>query len=499
MLPEIVKDFLLTHKEGRNCLCLAINQKHHIIQYFGSAHRLGVQPPQFEMPVSDYLPILQTETFESNFEIPFYNTSENSVCTIYFIKQKSISFVVMVDKSEIFRVTQKYQQFAHEDNISKNKFKRLAQELEVAKQELKKSDREKATLIAMLSHELGTPLTSILGYSELLLRNEINNKKGLEVIHKSANHLKHLIENTLIFGRSEAQGLQIQLNEISIQSLFNEIKATLLSMAQNKGINLQMFHKGADIVTIDVTRTKQILINLLNNAIKYTESGTVELKFSIIKNNCVFSVIDTGLGISKDLQKTIFDPWQRIEENSESGSGIGLFISQKLAKAMGGKLKLKYSSKEFGSIFQLLIPVQRSRTKQTLKDPKAYLPCNNKSILVIDDDQDILDLIAAMLQPCHLKIHTAIDAEAAFKLLSKTKVDIILTDYNLGSVKASSLVTRFKKLDIPLLLMSALPSETNKQKYIQQGFDAIINKPLNSQNLQKTITNSLSQSKSLLN
>ena len=143
MIPEAVKKFLIKSNEEQNCFCIAINDKLQIIQYFGKASLLGIKPPNYLLSVYDFIPGLMTESFTSNFKIPFFNINENHVCNIYFLKLPSTSFLVLVDKSEIFRITKKYQQFAHDDNISKNKFKRLAEELNKAKEKLKKSNQEK--------------------------------------------------------------------------------------------------------------------------------------------------------------------------------------------------------------------------------------------------------------------------------------------------------------------------------------------------------------------
>jgi signal transduction histidine kinase len=493
MIPDTVKNFLIKNKEKQGCFCLAINNQFKIVKAYGKPGLFDVAPPTLMESIYDYFPGILTETFESNFEIPFYNINNKHVCNIYFLKFEQTSYLVFVDKSEIFEVTKKYQQYAHDDNISKNKFKRLALELNKAKQKLKKSNQEKATLIAMLSHELGTPLTSILGYTELLLKNDIETKKGLKIINRNAIYLKHMIENTLLFGSSEAGGIELQIEKISVQSIFNTLKSLLLPAVQNKQLRLQMFHNGNETINIDLTRTQQILINLINNAIKYTEEGSIEIKFNQNKKNYIFSVIDTGLGIPESLKKTIFNPWERIEENSEKGTGIGLYISRNLAQAIGGELKLKYSKPEFGSIFQLILPIAKLPETDSTEQVSNLSKTKGKSILVIDDDYDILELIEALLQTCELKIYTATDFPIARSILIDNEIDIVLTDLNLGVVKASSFVREIKdiKHDLPLLLMSAIPSNKLKENYKTLGFNDVISKPLNSKELIATIVKNL--------
>lgn len=493
MIPEQVRNFLIKSKEEQNCFCLAINEKLEIIQYFGKAKLLGITPPHYSQSVHDFMPSLLTESFTSDFKIPFFNITDDHVCNIYFLKLATISYLILVDKSEIFKITKKYQQFAHNDNISKNKFKRLAEELSEAQKKLKKSNQQKAALIAMLSHELGTPLTSILGYSEVLQKDTKDYKKGLEIINRNAVYLKNMIENTLLFGQSEAGAIQTYIESISIQQLFSVLKAIILPAAQKKHLSLNMFYKGDEVINIDITRTKQILINLLNNAVKYTQEGSIELKFSRVADNYVFSVIDTGLGVPEHLQKTIFNPWERIEENKEKGLGIGLFISQNLSKAIGGKLSLKYSSAEFGSIFQLVIPATDEIKQQKSVKELDLSKCHNKNLLVIDDDCDILELIEALLHDSGLKIFTTTNLNKAQEIIENKAIDIILTDLNLGPVKASDFINEISGIigNTPVILMSAMPSKKLQKAFTQQGFKALIEKPLNTKKLLSAIINQL--------
>ena len=489
MLPEIIKKFLIDQRKGQGFFCIEMNEKLNIIQYFGKAKEFGVNSPQYDMYIGDYLPVLLTESFDKNFEVPFYNISDNHVCHVYFLKSKKENYLVLIDKSEIFFTTQKYQQFAHNDNIAKNKFKRLSEDLEIAKNQLKRSNQEKATLIAMLSHELGTPLTSILGYSELLMNNDINVEKGLKIINRNAIYLKQMIENTLLFGRTEAGGVQVHLEEISINNLLNSIKSIIQPPAEEKGLKFQIDFRNSETLYIDITRTKQILINLLNNAVKYTDEGFIELRFSVKGENYVFSVVDSGIGIPKVLQKTIFNPWERVEESSATGAGIGLFISKKLAHAIGAELILKHSSKEIGSIFQLIIPIQSKAKLEQTSQEEAQTICKGKTILIIDDDPDILDLIDAFLDSSGLTVFTALDMLKAKVILKKNKIDIILTDYNIGGTKADIHINKIKaNNNLPVILMTALPSNQNNKKYKALGFDAVLPKPIDSLLLIQTIT-----------
>jgi signal transduction histidine kinase/CheY-like chemotaxis protein len=481
MIPSIVLDFLQSHREEKGCFCLELDEKLQIKKCFSNPEKLGLPEINSETNIFDLFPFLITETFDSNFEIPFFNINPEHVCNIYFLKANNIGYIILVDKSEIFQITQKYQQFAHEDNISKNKFKRLAEELERAKLKLNESNQQKATLIAMLSHELGTPLTSIMGYSELLMKNEIDPEKGASIINRNATDLMLMIENTLLFGRSEAGGQQINLQQCNLAEFFDELVSTLKPTIHNSNVKIEVAYKGNEIINIDIPRVRQILLNLLSNAIKYTIRGVAEIGFKTQKDKYVFSIKDSGIGIPTELQQAIFNPWKRLNETNTKGAGIGLIISQSLAKTMDGEVILKYSTPAVGSIFELIIPTNSQ--SETLNEPQlSQLAIEGKSILVIDDDHDVLELIDVLLHPLNIKLYSSQNLNNAKQIIKSNAIDIILTDYHIGYTKASDLIEylNFEKIKIPVLLMTALPSNSLRKRFESSGFEIVISKPLNS-------------------
>ncbi len=492
MIPEVVKNFLLQNKEKQGYFCLQLNNDLIIEQIYGKPQQLGLSKPPKGTKILDILPGFLAEMYEEEFEIPFYNLNENSVCNIYFINKDGNNFLIFVDKSEIFQVTQKYQQFAHEDNISKNKFKRLAEELELAKQSLKKSNQEKATLIAMLSHELGTPLTSILGYCELLLEEDKNNH-SLKVIHRNSIYLQHLIENTLLFGKTEVDSMSTHIEAIDVTEFLTSLVDTILPAALEKDIYVSAENSQEGTINIDVTRTKQILINLLNNAVKYSDHGSVKISCNIKSDQYEFLISDTGIGIDEAQKDNIFNPWERVNKGDGKGSGIGLFISQKLANAIGGELKLKESVRNVGSVFQLLLPVSEVTKNQENIKLSQTTQLHGKTLLVIDDDQDVLDLIEAFLDKTELKTITALSFLDAQAILLKTNVDLVLTDLNVGTAVAPSFLKELRgnKNSVPVVLMSAMPSNKSKEKYIKNGFKQVMLKPFNYNKLLKTITTNI--------
>lgn len=493
MIPETVKNFLLKNKEKQGYFCFELTEKLLIKQIYGKPQQLGILESKIGIKVVEILPGFLPEMYQEEFEIPFYNLNQESVCNIYFINENHSKFLIFVDKSEIFQVTQKYQQFAHEDNISKNKFKRIAEELESAKQKLKISNQEKATLIAMLSHELGTPLTSILGYCELMLVDNQDNR-NLKVIHRNSIYLQHLIENTLLFGKTEVGKISTQIETINVSEFLSSLVDTILPTALDKDIYISSRSCEKSVVNIDVTRTRQILINLLNNAVKYSDSGSISISCVMNDDYYEFLVSDTGIGIDEEQKYNIFNPWERVNKNDGKGSGIGLFISQKLANAIGGKLQLKESKRNVGSVFQLLLPKKDVTINQEGKEGMLISKIKGKNLLVIDDDQDILDLIEAFLEKTKLNIYSALSFLDAQSILIKTNIDLVLSDLNVGAALAPEFLNELKanKSKIPVVLMSAMPSNELKLKFIEDGFKEVMSKPFNYKKLLTTITNNIS-------
>ena len=331
----------------------------------------------------------------------------------------------------------------------------------------------------MLSHELGTPLTSIIGYSELMLNGELD-KNSLKVIHRNAIHLKHTIENTLLFGRSQAKESDIHLEATRSSEFISELKDTLYHFAEDKGLALMTESLADEVIYIDIPKTRQILINLVNNAIKYTESGFVKIVFSVSNHSYIFTIIDSGIGIAEDKLDTVFSPWGRVGESREAGSGIGLYTSQKLANSMSGKLYLKSSKKDIGSEFELIIPINKPDIKPLEENNIVTQQQSHLSVLIVDDDEDILDLLTFMLEPSGFVIHRTTTNEDIDDILKTQSIDVLLTDMNLGDVRADSFSKKIKHSypKLPIILMSAMPSAKLKTNYKKLGFDAIIEKPL---------------------
>lgn len=242
--------------------------------------------------------------------------------------------------------------------------KREEEELREAKRAAERANRVKSDFMATISHELRTPLNAIVGYTELLLDDvpePISRpaKEQVERIGHSAGHLRQLIDEILLFSRLEAGREAVEEGDVSISGLVDEIRAVVEPMARDAALSLVLDpHEAPERVRTDPRKLRQILINLLGNAVKFTEEGEVSLRIAPQGDDLLFHVADTGPGIEPEERKDLFEPfWQggAADDASAGGTGLGLTISARYAEMLGGELSVRSTPGE-GSVFTLRLP-----------------------------------------------------------------------------------------------------------------------------------------------
>lgn len=246
-------------------------------------------------------------------------------------------------------------------------------ELQVAKERAEESDRLKSSFLANMSHEIRTPMNAIIGFSELLQQDDLpidTKRQFFSHIKNSGNSLLNLINDIIDFSKIESGELKISKTVFNLNQLFEELHETFKKIKTGKGkdhINLT-FSKGLNdkqsIIYTDPYRLKQIITNLVENSLKFTEKGSIVVSYQLNENELIFSVKDTGIGISKDKQNVIFNRFRQADDSHArkyGGTGLGLSISKKLANLLNGKLWLK-STVDVGSNFFISIPYQKDKT-----------------------------------------------------------------------------------------------------------------------------------------
>ena len=364
----------------------------------------------------------------------------------------------------------------------------------------KRNSKIKDLFFANMSHEIRTPMNAVIGLSHILLETELNQKQFdyLSKIQSSGSHLLNIINDILDFSKIEAGKLDVEFNEFDINEILESISYMIGIKAQEKGVELifDIDHSVPAKLMGDSLRLGQIIINLLNNAVKFTESGEVILKvrqlpFGDDKSIIEFEVIDTGIGMTDEQIKKLFQPFAQADESisrTYGGSGLGLLISKQLVEMMGGEIKVESRYGE-GSKFTFTIVTLHSDEKRKYRLPSKDLM--NKQILIVDTNQKTMDALADMLRYFHYTASFAMSPEEVQELIIDQEFDITFVDYDMLT-KCQNDIIRDNCNTKVVLMQSGV---TLSDETIINGIDihAYLHKPFNQQMILSVILNLYSE------
>jgi len=336
--------------------------------------------------------------------------------------------------------------------------------LQQAKETAEAANRAKSRYVVGLSHELRTPLNAVLGYAQVLERDESippQRQGAIRVIKRSADHLSGLIDGLLDISKIEAGKLQVYSNEINIHEFLDQIIEMFRPQAQAKGVAFEHSRSASlpQYVRTDEKRLRQILVNLISNAMKFTDSGRISLDVLYRSQVATFTVADSGRGIlEKDLPR-IFEPFQRgdAEHGRMPGLGLGLTITRLLTQTLGGEISVK-SERDRGTEFKvrlMLSAVDRPTAPKILHIKDYSGP--RRTILVVDDNADHRNLMEEVLRPLDFIVLTARSAADCLSLIEGVKPDLFLIDISMPGMNGWELVERLRILGQsgPIIMLSA--------------------------------------------
>lgn len=364
-----------------------------------------------------------------------------------------------------------------------------------AKEEAEKANMAKSDFLSKMSHELRTPLNGILGFAQLLeLEKTLNEQQRdfVQEILSGGGHLLNLINEILDLSRIETGKLKVSVEEVHLLTVINECIKIVQPLAKKKKISI---HKHLDqcqntFVLADPFRLKQILLNLLDNAIKYNrEHGKVNIFCHLEGNELAVHIVDTGVGLSVDEYAKVFVPFYRIEETKEEGTGIGLSLVKQLVQLMGGKISV-LSHKGKGSDFCFSLPIPDDLKAVMRWGEQVEPPVSNGGkgdnyrLLFIEDNESNLHLVRNIIksQPSYTLL-SARSGKKGLEIAAKEKVDLILLDINLPDIHGYDVFDILKKSeqtkDIATIAVSANAMPQDIQDTLDKGFDNYVTKPLN--------------------
>jgi len=370
----------------------------------------------------------------------------------------------------------------------------------------KESDRLKSTFLANMSHEIRTPLNGILGFAGLLAEEDFDSetiKKYSNIIVSNGKNLLNLINDIIDISKIETGQLNIKKENFSVNKLINN---TVSLFEQSITFNEKeiFFFVENNLPTdfyikSDEMRIQQILNNLLNNAIKFTQKGHVKLIVKLINDKLSFSVEDTGIGIEPNKQAIIFDRFRQANENIDrtyGGSGLGLSISKSLAQMLDGDILLQ-SQKGKGSTFTFLLKIEQKEKIKLQQTNASKITFNQETILIVEDVKDNQIYLDAILKNANLNLLWAATGREAIDVFEKNKTEIklILLDIQLPDFSGEIVAEKIRNTNktIPIIAQTANALNDEKEKYLQSNFTDFIGKPINKQKLFSCITKYLTQ------
>ena len=394
------------------------------------------------------------------------------------------------------------------------------------------ANESKSTFLANISHEIRTPMNAILGFSELILQAEPSEevKEDAEDIKRASNNLLAIINDLLDISKIESGNLELVPVSYYLHYLFSDVESVISIPAQNKGLFYQM-----DIdpnlpnkLFGDIVRIRQVLINLINNAIKFTREGSVTLsvtgnmledvpgdspdeKVDLIQ--LTFKVTDTGVGIKEEDLASIFDKFKQVDAKVNrgiEGTGLGLSISRELVHMMGGEISVE-STYGVGTTFTVTM-TQRVLSRERLADSIAkkaaeeykmhrvfYAP--SAKILVVDDNAVNLRIFRGLLKHYQIEADTALSGFEAIEMIQEKDYDLIFMDHMMPEMDGVETTTRIRRMDsisaqkVNVIAVSANALRGIRDKFIEQGFQDYLSKPIEVPVLEKMLKEFLPENK----
>ena len=374
-----------------------------------------------------------------------------------------------------------------------NIYKKYNNQLRLANQRTLNLMDSREKMMLSVAHDIKAPLGSIIGYIELLDNNKLNVKQSyyLDNMKSSSEHILHLVTDILDFNRLDAGGVELNPLPFNSRSLFEDVVATFRPQAEKKNLRLEFkFTSDSERTMLvgDPLRIRQIVHNLISNAVKFTQIGKVSLAVSLTKvdeKNCTLSIVvsDTGVGISPENQKTIFKEYVRVETDSSvpvEGFGLGLSILRKLVDIHKGTISLE-SELGKGSTFKVTLPLTYS-DEQAMPKSNFQERKDSPRVLVIDDDPSQLTMISEQLKSRGLTCTACEDPYSALDVIEKNTFDIILSDIQMPGFNGFEIVKRVRSGNfpnaktIPVIALSAR-ADISLSKFRKHGFTSFLNKP----------------------
>jgi PAS domain S-box-containing protein len=393
--------------------------------------------------------------------------------------------------------------------------KRIEKSLILAKEKAEESDRLKSAFLSNMSHEIRTPMNAILGFSSLLSDPDTSSEERdeyISIIKERGNDLMRIISDIIDVAKIESGQLNINIKDCKVNQLLNDLNTMFRHSMEKQGksgvvLNLSTESRDPDFTILsDPLRLRQVISNLLENAIKFTERGAIDFGYSIrtdfgMGKSIIFFVRDTGIGIPREMHTVIFQRFRQVDDSHTrkyGGTGLGLTICKSLVHLLGGELLLE-SDEGKGSQFKIILPMW---TITPVKEEPAPVPLKvkhpewkNKVILVVEDEESNYTFLEQVLKRTGVKIFWAKNGAEAVNMAHSEKLDLILMDIRIPGMDGYEATRQIKKerKNLPVIAQTAYALKGEKEMSIESGCDDYISKPIDIKELMAMLDKYLSR------
>ncbi|WP_254230487.1 ATP-binding protein [Vibrio coralliilyticus] len=374
---------------------------------------------------------------------------------------------------------------------------------QVATENAEKANEAKSIFLATMSHELRTPMNGVLGIAQIIKdeSQELETKKQAQILIDSGQHLMTILNDILDFSKVEQGKLELEIHPFSIGELVLSLEKTLGPQAVNKGLQLVTRNKVPANIELhgDPARTRQILFNLVGNAIKFTQTGKIEIEFALDTStppNVCISVTDSGIGIEREKLDTIFTPFEQAELSTTrkfGGTGLGLSIVKRLVEIMGGKVSV-FSQPNVGTQFTLTIPFELKELEMSevqVKSSDELSLLDNFTVLLVEDNRVNAMVARKFCESMGLLVDHANDGLEAISRLKHSNYDLIIMDNHMPNMNGLDAIEHIRtklKLSTVIFACTADVFKEAHDEFIARGADFVLTKPLQKSSLQNALS-----------
>jgi len=373
----------------------------------------------------------------------------------------------------------------------------------LAENEARQSEQAKASFLAAMSHELRTPLNGVIGASQLLQAGDLPSKKKelIDVVLQSSETLLELINNVMDLSRLDSSTIELEKVPVDLRDLLNSTLAPLIFQAKEKGVKFSLIIEDdvPKYVAGDPTRLRQILLNLVGNAVKFTNSGEIDVVLDTALDRLRLKISDTGIGITKQAQASLFEPYVQADKTTMrkfGGSGLGLTIVKQLISAMQGKIVVS-SVPGRGSTFMVFLPIERTKAPEVKATSRSNIKLSRLNIVVADDNAVNRMVLSRLLEADGHKVVTVSNGKEVIEYLPDHEVDAVMMDLQMPIIDGVTAVRKIRAMrgklsTIPVIAVTANVVHENREDLLASGMSGFLSKPFRQEELREELQKAMS-------